>query len=479
MPLVSFEPLDRKAGDEIAAAHQAGENSAEEDTIPIKVGGRPLLVTLWASWCQPCLLELHEMATHAELLRQAGIDVLALSVDGIDSSQPTTAADARAALERLEFPFAIGMATRELLDKLSVVESILFNYETGLLVPMSYLFDSEGHLAVMYKGPVNLAQLEQDLAQLDLPLAERRNLAAALPGRWISRPRQLLMRAVAGAFRSRGYDQDFAEYMKLDAEMLQRLLAGAGSDQQRQELTKQFAAANFNLGMTLVSYGDFAEAANYFQRTIELEPNHVEALINLGAVFGRARNPEMAVKTLHRAVELDPNSIPARVNLAAALSASGQFEAAVPHYEAILSAEPDNANAHAHLARALIELGQIEPAAQHLTNAVRFNPNDFAATLTLAWLRSTSPIDAVRDGARALELSQRLNSAAGGENPMVLDVLAAAFAEMGNFESATTTMRNAIARLGDRNPAARQTFLDRAKRYEAHQPHRDQDGKYP
>ena len=176
MPLVAYQPFDKQ----------------QEQSI--NVAGRPLLITLWASWCQPCLVELHEMGQEAESLRRAGLDVLALSVDGLDPNRPTTATDARTALERLVFPFASGMATRQMLDKFSVVESIMFNYESGLAVPSSYLFDSHGHLAVAYKGPVNLAQLQEDVAQLDVPPASRRNLAAALPGRWVSRPRQLLMR---------------------------------------------------------------------------------------------------------------------------------------------------------------------------------------------------------------------------------------------------------------------------------------------
>jgi Flp pilus assembly protein TadD len=144
-----------------------------------------------------------------------------------------------------------------------------------------------------------------------------------------------------------------------------------------------------------------------------------------------------------------------------------------------LSAEPDNANAHAQLGRSLVELGRFESAAEHLATAVRLNPDDFAATLTLAWLQATSPIEAVRDGASAVKLAQRLQSSSAGENPMVLDVLAAAFAEQGEFESARAPLLDAIGRLGDSSPAVREYLLARLKKYEAQRPHRDEDGKYP
>jgi predicted Zn-dependent protease len=142
-------------------------------------------------------------------------------------------------------------------------------------------------------------------------------------------------------------------------------------------------------------------------------------------------------------------------------------------------AEPNSADAHSQLARSLIELGRIESAEQHLQTAVRLDPHDFAATVALAWLQATSPIEAVRDGASALKLAQRLHSSSGGKNPLVLHVLAAAYAEQGDYASAKATMLDAVARLGDRNPSLRQSFLARIKDYEAHQPHRDEDGKYP
>jgi hypothetical protein len=62
---------------------------------------------------------------------------------------------------------------------------------------------------------------------------------------------------------------------------------------------------------------------------------------------------------------------------------------------------------------------------------------------------------------------------------MVMDVLAAALAEQGNFDSAKALIGDAVAGLGDRSPSLRQTLLGRLKQYEAGQPHRDEDGKYP
>src|SRR4029450_13998146 len=65
--------------------------------------GRAVLVVLWASWCAPCLEELKEITTRAGELRAAGIDVTALSVDGLgdDRSDPT---HAREIIARLASP---------------------------------------------------------------------------------------------------------------------------------------------------------------------------------------------------------------------------------------------------------------------------------------------------------------------------------------------------------------------------------------
>jgi TPR repeat protein len=60
-----------------------------------------------------------------------------------------------------------------------------------------------------------------------------------------------------------------------------------------------------------------------------------------------------------------------------------------------------------------------------------------------AWLLATSRFAEVRDGARALNLAQRAVDRA--RNPSYLDTLAAAYAELGQFEQALQTQREALA----------------------------------
>jgi Tfp pilus assembly protein PilF len=261
--------------------------------------------------------------------------------------------------------------------------------------------------------------------------------------------------------------------------MLQRQRAMARSVEQRRVLDAQYAAANYNLGLTRVSSGDHSEALVYFQRAVEVQPNHVDALVNLGALLARAGRAQKALVYFERAVAIDPDSLPARINLAAALNASRKYAVAVSHFEAVLAADPNHAQSHSQLARALLELGKIEAAAGHLQRAVELNPTDVAASITLAWLESTSPHDSLRDGAHALELAERLLTSGRVSRLILLDVLAAAQAESGNFAAAEATLSEAIRQLGDRNPSASQTLRSRLTEYQAGTPHRDADGKYP
>lgn len=46
--------------------------------------GKPMVISFWATWCKPCLLELNTIAEeYEELQKETGIKLIAISVDDI------------------------------------------------------------------------------------------------------------------------------------------------------------------------------------------------------------------------------------------------------------------------------------------------------------------------------------------------------------------------------------------------------------
>jgi tetratricopeptide (TPR) repeat protein len=62
-----------------------------------------------------------------------------------------------------------------------------------------------------------------------------------------------------------------------------------------------------------------------------------------------------------------------------------------------------------------------------------------------AWQLAASPKASIRNGARALALARQMDRLAGGNNPVILDTLAAAYAETGQFTEAVDVAQRALA----------------------------------
>jgi tetratricopeptide (TPR) repeat protein len=72
----------------------------------------------------------------------------------------------------------------------------------------------------------------------------------------------------------------------------------------------------------------------------------------------------------------------------------------------------------------------------------------------VAWLLATSPEASLRNGPKALALARQLDRLFGGNNPVRLDTLAAAYAESGQFPEAVAAAQRALALARSQNNAA-------------------------
>jgi hypothetical protein len=83
---------------------------------------------------------------------------------------------------------------------------------------------------------------------------------------------------------------------------------------------------------------------------------------------------------------------------------------------------------------------------------LQLRPEDADALNNVAWIRATCAQPAGRDARKAIEYAERARRAtASMPDPIVLDTLAAAYAEGGRFEDAVSTSESAVrlSRTGD------------------------------
>ncbi len=179
--------------------------------LPVEIDG-PLLLILWASWCQPCVEELSLLTEHSTELRAQGIRVLALSVDRISETGNEQAA--REILAKLSFPFAHGFATDATLNKLQLVHDQLFGLQKPLPAPSSFLISSQKELAAVYRGTLDVDVVLNHSQALDADLHGRRSLSVPFQGRWAGKVRGLRVAPLVIELARAGYLEDASEYVQ-------------------------------------------------------------------------------------------------------------------------------------------------------------------------------------------------------------------------------------------------------------------------
>jgi tetratricopeptide (TPR) repeat protein/Tol biopolymer transport system component len=250
-------------------------------------------------------------------------------------------------------------------------------------------------------------------------------------------------------------------------------------------LDPELAQPHNNLAIELWRKGNLDSAIAHWRKAAELDSQSSEAHHNLGVALLRQGKAEEAMAEWRKAVEIDPKNAEAHANLGRALADSGRLGEAIPYHEAALAANPNLADNHNDLGIALFKTGRRDEAIAHFRKAIqldarftqayfnlgnalyaansipeavaawrtglRFAPDHVPVLSRTAWVLATCPLDSVRNGAEAVRLASRALELTGGNQPAVLDALAAAYAETGRFLEAVDTARRALALAGGTN----------------------------
>ena len=341
--------------------------------------GAPVLVNLWASWCQPCVLELQEMARNEQSLRECGLQVLTLSVealqpDNVEKASNTILNDRL--LEESRFPFATGRATASLVGQMQAAHNYLFKPHRPLPLPTSFLIDSSGQLAAIYKGRVDIEQLVDDVKKLELHGASLVRAALPFEGRWYAPPaKPSLLPFVAELIEQRAWDAAIA-------------FTGEHMDELRQD--PGYPELLHRIGRQMLDRNDPEAAADYFRQAVAIKPDHADGYFNLGIALAEMKQLDDAVANYRLAIQLDDAHVKAHNNLANLLRETGNLREAGDHYRQVLKLNPDLIEARQNLGNLLIALGRLDEARPHLQTVVGVQPKNAQAHNNLGFLLASS-----------------------------------------------------------------------------------------
>ena len=121
--------------------------------------------------------------------------------------------------------------------------------------------------------------------------------------------------------------------------------------------------------------GRLQEAEEGYRRILQLQPNHPEALLNLGMLAQQAGRCELALALMKRAVDANPASAICHKKLGNLLLEQGKVIEAVAYCTRAIALKPDYAEAHNNLGVVLKLLGKLDEARACFRQALSQRPN--------------------------------------------------------------------------------------------------------
>jgi tetratricopeptide (TPR) repeat protein len=211
------------------------------------------------------------------------------------------------------------------------------------------------------------------------------------------------------------------------------------------------------LGNALRTKGDLQGAESHFKTALALGGDDAWAYVNLAQLREQEGNDAAASDLCREALDIDPGRAEAHIVLASLAARRGNAADAVEHFRAAITVNPHLAGACLDLALNLLRQGKHKAALSLLQAGVAYQSSDVRALEITAQLLATDPDPAVRNGKKAVELALRGAELNGGRRAEILDTLAAAYAEAGQFPDAVgaaTAARDLAAAAGQPELAA-------------------------
>ena len=209
-------------------------------------------------------------------------------------------------------------------------------------------------------------------------------------------------------------------------------------------VTRDNGVAHLNLGYALDKEGRKDKAMKEYRIAVELEPDVAEPHNNLANLLDDAGHPDEAIAEFQKALRINSRFVAAHNNLGTLLVKLGRFDEALKEYAASAQLTPNDWHPPYLIGQALLKQGRDTEAISYFRQAVKLDSDNPQVLVYLAQVLASDKNPQVRDGNTALAMAARANDLTGGNQPVMIDAMAMAYAEIGQFTNAQETAAYAL-----------------------------------
>ncbi len=182
--------------------------------------------------------------------------------------------------------------------------------------------------------------------------------------------------------------------------------------------------------------GEKTKALADIDRVLALKPRMPGVMRDRALLLADLGKPEEAVAQLQQLHAAQPKDSETLVQLGLLYSIAKHYRRAVEAFSTVIAEHPDQWTAYRGRADAQLNLGNRAGAVADYEQGLKLKPADPGLLNNLAWVLATAPEDKLRNGQRALRLALEACKLTDYKEDYVLSTLAAAYAEIGDFENA-------------------------------------------